>query len=281
MMAQNTTRSPPYTVQAYGDHPSQYVRIWAKTPTPSSLVASATIFLVHGGFWRQKYGLDTPAGTAAETLAPDIAARGCAVVEVEYRRYEPRERLGFPHANHDVVAAVRFIAKMPGQLDERGQPGRIVLVGMSAGGQLVLSAAMELEGDRALAPVLTIAIAPVADLELAFELRLGDNGDAVRNYMHGTPAERLSEYRQACCMCRSRELGEISGSVLLVTGSRDVDVPPDMVRCLHRAIVQSANSLSGRFRLVEFPDEDHYDLMRASSRAWAAVVHAMMGSISM
>jgi acetyl esterase/lipase len=276
-----------YTRVAYGDHPSQYVRIWApardskpNAASPEGLAATTAVFLVHGGFWKHEYGLDTPAGTAAETLAPDLVARGCTVVEVEYRRYEPQEKLGFPAANDDVVNAIVFVTRSSqhkGSVSggSGAQTDRVVVVGMSAGGQLGLWAAMELERNHAIVPALTVAIAPIADLEHAVRLQLSDDGDAIQNYMDGTPEARPEQYRRACCMHRAQELSNVSGSILLVTGGRDVDVPAAMVRNLHAAIVRHLVRPQ-KCILFEFPEADHYDLMRATARSWKLVADAIL-----
>jgi acetyl esterase/lipase len=241
----------PYVVRSYGEHASQFVRVWTPSPSIPKSRSRRTVFLVHGGFWKSKYGLDTAAGTACETLAPDLVLRGFAPVEIEYRRGDDG---CFPAANSDIVAAILFI-NSPAE--------RTAIVGMSAGGQLALWAALELEpGHR---PAVIAAISPVADLELAVQLRLSDSGDAVQRYMGLVPD--AGAFRAACPMCRASEFEPFSSAILLVAGKCDVDVPSTMVMSLHQAIPGSLYQ--------EFSDADHYALMRASSSAWRHVARVI------
>jgi acetyl esterase/lipase len=240
-MASDETRGAAFVDRKYGEHPSQFVRVWKARSGDAPVV-----LLVHGGFWKSEYGLDTAAGTACETLAPDLMRRGFAPVEVEYRRGDDG---CYPAANLDIVAAVRFV---------NSQPARTAIVGMSAGGQLALWAALEV--DSAQRPGLIVAISPVADLELAVQLRLSDRGDAVQRYLAAT-TEAL--YRAASPMHRVPEFDSFASSIFLVSGARDIDVPPKMVKALHDAIPGSAFFLD--------PDADHYALMNADSNAWNRV----------
>ena len=56
----------------YGDDPSQYGVLYGEGPVA---------VLIHGGFWKDQYGLDL-----MEPLAEDLAARGWAAWNIEYRR---------------------------------------------------------------------------------------------------------------------------------------------------------------------------------------------------
>lgn len=105
------------------------------------------IGLIHGGYWRDRYGLELMDG-----LAVDLAARGYGVVNAEYRRLG--EGVHWPTLLDDVLAAVA---------------GCDALVGHSAGGHLAL-----LAGPRLGVPV--VAQAPVADLRSGLELSDGAVG---------------------------------------------------------------------------------------------------------
>ena len=58
---------------SYGSHPSQFVEYFGDT--------GVCIGLIHGGYWRDRYGLDL-----MDELALDLVARGYRVANVEYRR---------------------------------------------------------------------------------------------------------------------------------------------------------------------------------------------------
>lgn len=150
------------------------------------------VVLVHGGFWRDRYRRDlmTP-------LAEDLAARGVAAWNVEYRRVGPTGG-GVPATLEDVAAAVDHLAELAGahQLDL----ARVTLVGHSAGGQLVLW--LTARGRRPpgtpgsppeVSPIGTVAQAPVASLEHALELGEG----AVLDWIGGPPAAHPGRYALA------------------------------------------------------------------------------------
>ena len=106
--------------------------------------------LIHGGCWRAQYGRNLE-----HRVAADLAARGLAVWNVEYRRLDCDG--DWPVPLEDVVAAV---AALPAEID----PARIALAGHSAGGHLALLAASRVRARGVLAQ------APVSDLRLAAEL---------------------------------------------------------------------------------------------------------------
>jgi len=137
----------------YGTDPRQYLDL---VGDPS---VAGCILLVHGGFWR--------AEKDSESLWPAVQAlgglAGC-VGSVEYRTADAGGR--WPVCRDDVVAAVRAVWAAG------ASPQHTVLVGHSAGGQLVLMAATELR-----TPIAVVALAAVSDLVLAARDRLG--GDAV------------------------------------------------------------------------------------------------------
>ena len=85
------------------------------------------VVLIHGGFWR--WGWDR---TLMTPLARDLAGRGFAAWNVEYRRVG-QEGGGWPGTLDDAAAAVDFLAEL-----EAVDPTSVVTVGHSAGGHLAL-----------------------------------------------------------------------------------------------------------------------------------------------
>ncbi|MDP9258969.1 MAG: alpha/beta hydrolase, partial [Actinomycetota bacterium] len=61
----------------YGPHAEQVADLWL----PGGAGPHPGVVLVHGGCWRAQYGRDLE-----ERAAADLAARGLAVWNVEYRR---------------------------------------------------------------------------------------------------------------------------------------------------------------------------------------------------
>src|SRR5439155_8536839 len=89
----------------------------------------ATI-LIHGGFWRAPYGY-----TLMTSLADDLANRGIATWNIEYRRIgDPGG--GWPATLLDVAMAADYLQKIAPTyaLDLK----RVVTIGHSAGGHLAL-----------------------------------------------------------------------------------------------------------------------------------------------
>ena len=132
---------------ATAPHPEQVADLWL----PAGDGPHPGVVLVHGGCWRAEYGRDLE-----HRVAADLAARGLAVWNVEYRRLDCDG--DWPVPLDDVVAAVD--GALPAEID----PGRIALAGHSAGGHLALLAASRVRVRGVLAQ------APVSDLRLAAEL---------------------------------------------------------------------------------------------------------------
>ena len=83
---------------AYGDHPSQFGELTLPAGDPRAVVV-----VVHGGFWRERFGLEL-----GRPLAADLVAAGYAAWNVEYRRVGGGG--GWPATFDDVAAAVDFLA---------------------------------------------------------------------------------------------------------------------------------------------------------------------------
>lgn len=146
---------PAGTRIGYGADPNQFGELYLP-PTPGP---HAVLIYIHGGFWRARYDL-----THARALCHAIAAAGCAVWSLEYRRVG-QSGGGYPGTLDDVRAGARRLAQIPG-LDL----ARVVLAGHSAGGHLALWLAAQEELElRAV-----IALAAVSDLRRARALHLGD-----------------------------------------------------------------------------------------------------------
>jgi acetyl esterase/lipase len=155
--------------------------------------------LIHGGFWRARHDL-----RLEDLLVADLAGKGWAVWNLEYRRLGWRSRGGWPATFHDVAAGIDRLGKLDWSLDL----ARVVAVGHSAGGHLALWAAAR-RGLPAGAPGaepsvrLASAVAQAGVLDLREAARLGlSRGAASRplgrppgklphRYDFASPAERL------------------------------------------------------------------------------------------
>lgn len=252
--------SPISSDHAYGFHTSNFVRVWRLATTPASPRPSVkpVVFVVHGGFWKQKYGLNTASGSGCSTVAPALAHRGLIAVEVEYRRGDD-----FPHPApvDDVADAVRYCLKKKSLgLDA----ARVALLGFSAGGQLVLQAALQLSPFKLQS---VVAVAPVADLALAARLRLSDGGDAVER------AFSVVGMREGCPTCCVESLAALCDGgckMAVVAGLDDVDVPVEVVDSF-RSELQKFTQPESKLRFVNIPGANHYNLMDADHPCWEAI----------
>ncbi len=155
--------------------------------------------LVHGGFWRARYGLELE-----HALAADLVARGWTVWNVEYRRLG--DGGGWPATYDDVRAA---ISALPVDAD------RVVAIGHSAGGQLAVRAA----ADVPLAGVVSQAGA----LDLYELWRRATSDGVVEQFLGGSPESVPDVFAAATPHPPDVPL-------LLVHGALDEDVPVSVSR---------------------------------------------------
>ncbi len=214
--------------------------------------------LVHGGFWRKRYGRELQGG-----IARDLAARGWAVWNVEYRRLG--DGGGWPDTLVDVAAAIDALPDAPAELDL----SRVVAIGHSAGGQLAVWAAARPglpEGSPGAAPRvrLTAAVSQAGALDLHELSRLGTSNAVVNELLDGTPAEVPHRYELAS---PARRL-PIGVPLLAVHGARDDDVPVHV----SREFAAAAAAAGDDCELVVIDDESHYEHLEPGSLSWRAVV---------
>jgi acetyl esterase/lipase len=199
------------------------------------------VVLVHGGFWRPDFDR-----MHLQPMAAALAAVGWSTLLPEYRR-----RPGHPDDTvADVHAAVRTALRQPDVV--ASGDGRIVLVGHSAGGQLVLQAAAGL-GEEVAG---VVALAPVADLVLAQDTGL--DGDAVRAFLGGDARDRpdLDPARLPAPAART-----------VVVHGRDDDIVPLRVGESYCRQQPSAE-------LTEV-DGGHFGLIDPRSALWPRVLEAL------
>ncbi|MDY7099847.1 MAG: alpha/beta hydrolase [Actinomycetota bacterium] len=241
-------------VIAYGDGPSQFGELWL----PDADGPSPVVVLVHGGFWRDTFGLDL-----MDDLAADLVATGRAVWNIEYRRVgEPGG--GWPGTLDDVAAAVDHIAVLAG--DHPLDPGRLAIVGHSAGGHLALWAAGRASlaadapgGGPRVVPAIAVGLAPVVDLVGAAEDGVGLG--AVDALLGGAPDELPDHYDVATPALT----GDVP--VVVVRGDADIVVPDPYTL--------PPGALPAVVEVVDVAGADHFDLIDPGHEAWAAVVERL------
>jgi dipeptidyl aminopeptidase/acylaminoacyl peptidase len=193
-------------------------------------------------------------------LALDLAGRGLAVWNVEYRG-TGRDGGGWPETLLDVAAAVDRLATVT-EVD----PTRVVACGHSAGGHLALWAACRTALPAAsllagvqVAPIAAVALAGVCDLVAAARAGLGDG--AVQTLLGAAPEEAPDRYALASPVA----LLPFEATLVLVHGRDDDVVPLEQSRGLVTA-AQAAGG--GAVELLELADVDHFDVIDVDHAAW-------------
>jgi acetyl esterase/lipase len=256
---------PSVTRIAYGDQPQQFGDLYLPDDDADDDDAgepSATVVLIHGGFWRAQYELDLMA-----PLAEDLCRAGYAVWNIEFRRVA-QPGGGWPGTLRDVATAIDRLADVATSQSELGLD-RTAFVGHSAGGHLALWAAGRsaipdgTPGARpAVVPLIAIGQGPVVALRQAGEQQLG-NG-AVIDFLDGPPDAVPDRYAAA-----TPRLGA-GPRMVAVVGSRDDVVPPEFS-------VDPAQP--GAIEVVTIDGADHKVLIDPDSEAWAAVRRLLEATI--
>ena len=231
----------------YGDKRSQFGELYlphADGPFPVAVV-------IHGGFWRARYGRKL-----MRPLCRDLAGRGWAAWNLEYRRLGRLSGGGWPNTFDDVGAGIDHLRVLQAPLDLT----RVVTIGHSAGGHLAAFAATRPGPSVEVTAV--VSQAGVVDLERAWEWRL--SGGVVKQLLGGTPEQMPDRYATAspaACL-------PLGVPALLTHGGRDTNVPPAMSETFHAA----ARAAGDECELVMLPDEDHFGHIDPANPLWKAVV---------
>jgi acetyl esterase/lipase len=232
----------------YGSHFHQF----ADLLVPEGDGPFPVAVLIHGGFWREHLTLDLDEG-----LARDLARRGWAAWNIEYRRVGEVSGGGWPVTGEDVAAAIDGLADLDAPLDL----GRVVAIGHSAGGQLALWAASA-RADPAVRPAGVVSQAGVHDLREADRLGLGEGATA--EFMGGHADDVPERYADASPV----ERVPAGVPILLVHGDADQRVPVEQ----SRTYAEAARAAGDEVDLVVRPGDDHFVHLDVSSGAWAEVL---------
>jgi acetyl esterase/lipase len=214
----------------YGDHPSQFGELTLPDDDPRAVVV-----VVHGGFWRQRFGLEL-----GRPLVDDLVAAGYAAWNIEYRRVGGDG--GWPATFDDVAAALDCLALDP--LAGRDLPlDRVVAVGHSAGGHLATCGVVSQAGVLDLVDAERNGVGNGA----ATDLLGGGPDDVPDRYALASPVERLP----------------LGVRVVCVHGTADVNVP---IRQSERFVAAAG----AEAELVTLPGADHFAVIDPTTEAWKA-----------
>jgi acetyl esterase/lipase len=241
--------SPPER-HPYGRARSQYGELFL----PDGAGPHPVAVVLHGGFWRAAYGRKL-----MHPLCADLAARGWAAWNVEYRRLGRLSGGGYPRTLEDVAAAVDHLADLPKPKECLALFRSVVAIGHSAGGHL--AAWLATRPDPQVAVTAVVAQAGVLDLRLAAELGLSRG--VVRRFLGGTPAEAPDRYAAASPAQRL----PLGVPTLLAHGGRDDVVPPLM----SERFAAAARAAGDDVALALHPDEGHFGHLDPGNPLWRSV----------
>jgi acetyl esterase/lipase len=246
----------------YGNDPSQWGELFLPG-LPSGAAHRGVVVVVHGGYWRSKYGAEL-----GEPLAADLAAHGFAAWNLEYRR--AGNGGGWPFTFQDILAGIDKLQELAGP--HALELAKVVALGHSAGGHLaVWAAGRDRLGQLGLAAEhravganpdgvrLTGVVSQSGLLNLgdAEELNLSDG--AVANLLGGPSSDFPGRYRYADPMAAL----PLSVPVFAVHATDDADVPLGM----SVSYVEAARSGPVPAQLVMVPG-DHFALIDPAAEAY-------------
>lgn len=192
--------------------------------------ASGIVMFVHGGFLLREWERDS-----IESLAVDLASRGYATWNIEYRRLGVDG--GWPGSAHDVRMAIDFAP----QLDAVGHLP-LTIIGHSAGAFLALWASTRPVVRQ---PVAIVGLAPITDLESVEAAGSVGSDVAIGLLEAGAPAS----------------LDEMPANTTLIHGELDSHVLPfQSTRLSAEASVKIVDGLG------------HFDLLDPTKSHWSSVV---------
>lgn len=236
---------PPLTL-SYGPHPDQV----ADLRLPDAPGPHPVAVLVHGGGWTDPYTRDLMDGAAV-----DLASRGTATWNIEYRRIPPVG--GWRDSIADVAAGVAALSSPSG--DHGLDLGRVTVIGHSAGAQLGFFAAK------------TASVRPAGFVALAGMLDLGNAGSGFDEVISAF----LGDDRHARLPMVDPIRALPSGvPTVAVHGLLDRSVPPDQ----SRRFVEAVRAAGDRSRLVELAEADHMDVISPLAAEWDKVARACLGA---
>ncbi len=249
------------TIQ-YGPEPDQEADlVLPQTPHPP------VVCLLHGGFWRMPHGRDQMGA-----IAEDLAARGFAVWNLEYRRLGNPEA-GWPATMEDAAAGIDFL----GQLGQDGAPldlARVAVAGHSAGGHLALWAAGKgPDGTPHLKRIrlrAVIGLAPITDLAEACHRGLG--GNAVAELIGGVPGQVPERFASASPI----EMVPLGVRQIILHGTEDAVVPVDWSRRYAAAAAKAGDTVE----LIELPGAGHMEVLDPGSGTHTALCRCLADCMS-
>jgi acetyl esterase/lipase len=236
---------PPGERIAYGPGEFQF----GELRVPSGAGPHPVAIVIHGGYWRAAYDLKH-----IGHLCQALTQAGMATWSLEYRRLG-NPGGGWPGTFDDVKAGAGHVVKIAKA--KAIDLSRAIAMGHSAGGQLALWLCKQ----NAIALRGVVALAPVADLRRAWELKL--SGNVVDELLGGSPDKVPERYRAASPI----EMVPLGVRQRVIHGAADDVVPVSISRGYSAAARKAGDDAT----LTEPPGAGHFELIDPRSQAWGAV----------
>jgi len=243
---------------AYGPDPSHEGDLWV----PDGKGRHPVAVLFHGGFWYHAWERDLMDG-----LAADLAARGIAAWNVEYRRVGAGG--GWPATGEDAGRATDHLAALAPVY--RLDLSRVVVLGHSAGAQLALWVAAR--GRRgSVHPALAVGLATIGDLEGAMADGVG--GGSVARLLEGAG---VGAGDREVALCDASPLARLPiGVPQLLAHAVDDEVVP-VSQTTHYA--ETARAAGDDVTVLQLEGGGHFELIDPGSPAWAAVAPVLQEKV--
>ncbi|PRX58057.1 acetyl esterase/lipase [Nonomuraea fuscirosea] len=306
--AVHRARHPAIQRITYGPSPEQWADLYLPTTaTPSTpgipgtadtstsdtiraAIAAAdgavpVVALIHGGYWRSIWAADL-----MEELCEDLARRGFAVWNLEYRR---PDRHGWAATTADIATGLAALTTLPTITGQGAATpvvldlDRIAVAGHSAGGQLALRAAAD--GSRM---ALAVSLAGVLDLVQGDRRKLSAGAVAAalgRTSAPGGPSATSAQPRDGGPSATSAQPGDEDpyaassplhrlplGTPQLIVQGRDDDLDLVDFARRHAALARQAGD---DVTYLEQPG-DHFDVITPAAPIWQATVKAIADALT-
>lgn len=233
----------------YGSHAEQFGEL---TLPQKGQPLRGTVVVIHGGYWRSTYSLEL-----GRPLAADLAGRGWAAVNLEYRR--AGNGGGWPQTFEDISAGIDALADLP---ELAGFPVPVIALGHSAGGHLAVWAA----GRKAPRVPLDAVVSQSGVLDLGRAHELGLSSGAAENFLGTAPENDPERWREA----DPARMVPVPMPIFALHGAQDITVPLELAE----NYVKAAEAAGGTAELRLIPG-DHFEMITPGTPGWAGVLRTL------
>ncbi|WP_328593983.1 alpha/beta hydrolase [Actinomadura macrotermitis] len=191
-----TPKPPSVRTYAYGKNTRQRLDVyWRQAAKGKSKTAKAkprpAVLVLHGGYWLEGDKSDW------RYFARRLTGQGFTVIAADYRLATAAR---WPAQRNDALAALRFVRKNAGRWNV--DPGRIVVMGSSAGGMIATQLGTYRTGGDLVRGV--VALSPVNTPYLAYQAGLRPGASPAQRKLRGAVSELLRCLPAADASCWER-----------------------------------------------------------------------------